>query len=188
MPGLITADRLTLRRWEQKHLDALMAAIAVSLGELRPWMPWAQLMPTRESEQAVLERSRVRFDAGQEFNYFLFEVDTNELVGFAGLEPKLAGTAEIGYWVRSDRHRSGYATEAASALTTTAFEFFADIAVVEIRMDKANVASAGVPRKLGYRISGEEEFLTDRATWLPGQSGQGWIWQTDRETWKTSHA
>ena len=109
MPDLISADRLTLRRWEHKHLDALMAAIAVSLAELRPWMPWAQAMPTRESEQAVLARSRARFDAGQEFNFFLFESDTNELVGYAGLEPKPAGTAEIGYWVRSDRHRNGYA-------------------------------------------------------------------------------
>lgn len=88
--------------------------------------------------------------------------------------------AEVGYGVRSDRHRRGYATEAVGALTSAAFRHLRGLGAVEVRMDRANVASAGVPAKLGFALAGEE----DRDVLTPGQSGRGLVWQLTRRAWE----
>jgi len=55
---------------------------------------------------------------------------------------------EIGYWVHAAHTRRGHASAAAAALTTVAFTL-PGIEIVEIHHDRANLASEGVPRKLG---------------------------------------
>lgn len=180
LPAVVCTERLELRRWRVDDHRALTAAISVSLDELRVWMPWARAMPTAEVERAVIEASRVRFDRGEDFEYFLFEASTAELVGAAALHLPEPDRAEIGYWVRSDRHRRGYATEAARALTSGAFEHVPSVRAVEIRMDEANAPSAGVPSKLGYELIGEE----DRDIVTPGHTGRGLVWRTTRATWQ----
>jgi RimJ/RimL family protein N-acetyltransferase len=176
-------EQLALRRWRLDDHRSLMAAISVSLDELRAWMPWAQAMPTAEAERAVIVASSARFDRGEDFEYFLFELGTGELVGGAGLHLRPAETpetAEIGYWVRSDRHRRGYATEAARALTSAAFEHLPGLRAVEVRMDKGNAASARIAAKLGYELIGEE----DRDIVTPGHTGRGLVWRTTRAIWR----
>jgi RimJ/RimL family protein N-acetyltransferase len=180
LPAVMCTDRLELRRWRIDDLEALMDAIGVSLEELRVWMPWARAMVTAEAERAVIEASSARFDCGEDFEYFLFEVSSSELVGAAGLHLREPKRAEIGYWVRSDRHRRGYATEAARALTSAAFEHVPSAQTIEIRMDGANVASAGVPSRLGYELIGEES----RDIVAPGHTGRGLVWRTTRATWR----
>jgi RimJ/RimL family protein N-acetyltransferase len=46
-------------------------------------------------------------------------------------------------------------------------------------MDRANGASAAVPRKLGFTLIREEE----RPRVTPGHTGVGLIWSLDRSTW-----
>jgi RimJ/RimL family protein N-acetyltransferase len=121
-------------------------------------------MPTAEEELAVLTAGMAAFDADDEWVYMLYELETDELVGGAGLHRRIGpGGLEIGYWVRSDRAGRGYATAAARALTQAAFDFLPDIERVEIHMDQANAASAAVPQKLGYRMTeeGRRDILGD---------------------------
>lgn len=181
LPPALLGERLDLRRWRESHLDRLLPAVASSLEELRRWMPWAQVVPSANAERAAIQAGSDRFDRGEAFDYFLFERATDALVGAAGVRLLTPGTAEIGSWVRTDRHRRGYATEATRVLTSAAFNYLPDIDVVEIHMDKANTASAAVAAKLGYRLDGEEQ--RDRLT--PGHTGTGLIWSTDRATWST---
>jgi RimJ/RimL family protein N-acetyltransferase len=169
LPGVLQSERLRLVRWRHEYLDALMVAIEMSLAELGLWLPWAQEMPTAEAERIVIEQG----------SRLLFEVDSDELVGGAGLHPRRHDSAEIGYWVRSDRHRRGYATEAAKTLVDAGFNYLPDLQVIEIHMDRANLASAGVPKRLVFKLLGEVE--RDQVT--PGHSGRGLIWMTDRGTW-----
>ncbi|HEV2766500.1 MAG TPA: GNAT family N-acetyltransferase [Acidimicrobiales bacterium] len=182
LPPALPGERLELRRWRESHLDRLLPAVASSLGELRRWMPLAQVMPSANAERAAIRASSDRFERGETFDYFLFERATDALVGAAGVRLPTPGTAELGYWVRSDRHRRGYATEATRVLTSAAFNYLPGIDVVEIHMDKANTASAAVAAKLGYRLDGEEE----RERLTPGHSGTGLIWSTDRTTWASA--
>jgi RimJ/RimL family protein N-acetyltransferase len=49
---------------------------------------------------------------------------------------------------------------------------------VEIRCDVANLASASVPRRLGYRL---DRVVDDRVT-APGETGRLMVWVVDRRT------
>jgi RimJ/RimL family protein N-acetyltransferase len=126
----------------------------------------------------VLEASTAAFDADQEWSYFVIEPSTTELVGGSGLHRRAApDTVEIGYWVRSDRTNRGYATAAAAALAEAAFVYLPEVQHVEIHMDKANLASAAVPPKAGFRFEREEI----RECLAPGHTGSGFVWVRDRQ-------
>lgn len=159
-----------------------MEAVTASLAELRIWMPWASERPTTDEYSGVLRGFDAAFDAGTEFVFGMFELPAFVVVRGCGLHfrPR-PGVAEIGYWVRTDRHRRGYATAAARALTSAAFRYLEKIAEVHITMDRANAASAGVPAKLGSELGDEEE----RQVLAPGHTGRGLRWVVKRAGWET---
>ncbi len=179
LPTTIRTERLELHRWAPEHLDDVLSAIAQSWTELHPWMPWADEVPTADAQLDVLRAGRALFDAEETFEYFLFETATAELVGAVGVVRRGPDHAEIGYWVRSDRHRRGYATEATRALTRAGFDHLHEVISMEIHMDQANLASAAVARKAGYVLIGDEQ----RVQLAPGQTGVGWIWRATRDGW-----
>ena len=177
LPRTIPAGPLELRVCGPEHLDRVMAAIEASRAELARWLPWADPMPTRAFERDFLVGAAAAFEADRDWAYLIFERDGEELVGGCGLHPRGEGQAEIGYWVRSDRTGRGYATAAAGALRTVALEYLPRVDSIVIRMDQANGASAAVPPKLGFTLTGEDplrEVLTE------GHTGRGWIWTFTR--------
>lgn len=166
-PYRIHTERLVVRCWEPRDAPLLKEALDSSLEHLKPWMPWAHDEPQPLEEKVrLLRRFRGEFDLGRNFVYGLLDTDEATVVGGAGLHPRIGeGGLEIGYWIRADRVRRGLATEAAAALTRVAFDVCgADR--VEIRVDPANAASLGVPRRLGFR---EEATLLRR---LPGRPSE----------------
>lgn len=184
LPDVLPAGPMELRRWRPEDVDDVLEAVAASLPELRAWMPWAQQLPSRGAELDVLQRFDAAFDAGTDFCYGMYEPASRSVVGGCGLHLRHGPhTAEIGYWVRTDRHRRGYATAAARALTAAAFTYLPHIQVVHITMDDANAASAGVPRKLGYSLRGTER----RERVAPSHSGRGLRWVMDRARWEATH-
>jgi RimJ/RimL family protein N-acetyltransferase len=150
-PRRAATDRLLIRRYEQEDAPLVKEAVDSSVEHLRVFMDWAWFAP--ESLELVEERLDAfgqAFDRGDDFVYGLFPLDGSELVGGAGLHPRVGpGAFEIGYWIRASRLRQGLATEAAAALTRLAFER-CSVERVEIHVDPANVASLGVPAKLGF--------------------------------------
>src|SRR2546421_9227261 len=103
LPDRLDAGPIELRRWHPDCLDELMDALAISLDDLRPWLPWAQRMPSAEEEFAILEVGAAAFDADEEWAYMLHEVASGDLVGGIGLHRRVGpGGLEIGYLVRSD--------------------------------------------------------------------------------------
>jgi RimJ/RimL family protein N-acetyltransferase len=178
MPAEMPAGEvLILRRWTASMIDQLLESIEASQPELARWLPWADPMPTRAAELEVVRSAERAFADDQDYPYFLIERASGDLVGCAGLHPKSGGVREIGYWVRSDRTRRGYATLAARSLCNAAFRHLPDVEKVIIRMDQGNAASASIPPKLGFSLEGEEE-LGNALT--AGHTGRGWIWSTGR--------
>jgi RimJ/RimL family protein N-acetyltransferase len=181
LPDSLGRDPLTLLRWRPEHVDALLATVTDSLTELRRWMPWAYETPTRSALRDVLAQGESLFDDDERWEYVLSEDGTDQLVGAAGVhrsdDPQ---RPEVGYWVRSDRTGRGYATTAAATLVDAAFTWVPGAERVGIRMDQANVASAAVPRKLGFALVGEE----DREILTPGHTGRGFIWETSNDAWR----
>jgi RimJ/RimL family protein N-acetyltransferase len=158
-PYRIVTERLVLRCYDPADAPLLDDAVDSSLDHLRPWMPWAQAPSSLDDTIELLRRFRAQFDLGENSIYGAFTPDGSEVVGGAGLHPRVApGGLEIGYWIRASRTRAGLATEAAAVLTRVAFEL-CRVDRVEIHVDPANVASLAIPRKLGYR---EEATLRRR--------------------------
>jgi RimJ/RimL family protein N-acetyltransferase len=162
-------------------VDDVVSAIEASFDELHRWMAWAQTMPTRELLVGLTGENLTLFDDDQQWSYWMREIDGGALVGSAGVHPRgRVGELEIGYWVRSDRTGRGYASEAAAMLTSAAFDSPLGIDVVRISMDRANHASAAVPRRLGFTL--DEEYERDIVT--PGHSGRGIAWTVGRDEWR----
>ncbi|MBV8160769.1 MAG: GNAT family N-acetyltransferase [Acidimicrobiia bacterium] len=138
LPANLPAGPVTLRRWRVADTADALVAIQASIDDLRPWMDWAaDGVPSEPAQREVFRRGEAAFEDGTQFGYLLREVATGEVVGGCGLHPRVGpGGIEIGYWVRSDRHSRGYATAAARALTAAAFEWLAEVQVVEIHVDE----------------------------------------------------
>ena len=177
LPEHLDGGDIELRRARPELSDAIYDATLASFEELHQWMTWAHEVPTRAALIAFLSSAHALFDRDEDCNYALIEKSSGDVVGSSGLhfkgDPR---SREIGYWVRTDRTRRGYATSAARALSAAAFRFL-PIERVTIRMDKANVASASVPPKVGFRLLGEE----DRPLETPGHTGTGLIWIRERD-------
>jgi ribosomal-protein-serine acetyltransferase len=178
LPDTIPSPRLKLRRWVATDAADLCAAVTANLEHLRPWMPWIAAEPVSIAERmALLAQWQSEWERGGDavIGAFLDGV----IVGSTGIHRRRGpGVLEIGYWVHRDHTRNGYATEIAASLTTAAFTV-PDIDRVEIHHDKANVASAGVPRSLGYTFAGE----TLDAVTSPGEVGIDCRWVVQRHEW-----
>jgi ribosomal-protein-serine acetyltransferase len=151
--------------------------VTESAGHLRPWLPWA-VDYTRESAEEFLAGSVRGWDEGLVFNYAITTAGTTggALAGGIGLMRRIGpGGLEIGYWVRRACTRRGLATAASAALVQQAFRL-PGVDRVEIVHDELNVASGGIPRKLGF-TEAERRPLD-----LPGRegSGVGVVWRLTR--------
>ena len=141
-------------------------------------MPWITVEPqTPENRLALINRWQADWEGGGDS--MIGALLDGVVIGSTGLHRRRGpGVLEIGYWVHVDHTGKGYATEMAEALTTAAFSVD-DIERVEIHHDKANVASAGVPRRLGYTFADE---ALDPIT-SPGEIGIDCRWLVTRQQW-----
>jgi ribosomal-protein-serine acetyltransferase len=177
------APRLTLRRWVADDAQDLGTAITDNIDHLRPWMPWIAAEPqSLPNRVALLTQWQNEWDRGGDVVVGAFF--DGAIVGSAGLHRRRGpGVLEIGYWVHVEHIRNGYATEIASALTTAAFTV-PGIDRVEIHHDKANIASAGIPRRLGFTFAEE----SPNTVLAPGEVGIDCRWMIERQQWPTATA
>lgn len=172
----VGAHGLVLRRWRLADRDGLLAAIEASMPELRRFMPWASEDPTPATVGAFLELVAVDVPGTTSIGFGLLDAG-GEIVGGFGLHDRRGpGVLEIGYWVRSDRTGRGYATAATRALTCVALDTCPDIDRMEIRCDPANLASAAIPTKLGYRLDRVDPSEIEAAA----QTGSQQVWVLER--------
>ncbi|MBV9415736.1 MAG: GNAT family N-acetyltransferase [Solirubrobacterales bacterium] len=179
LPGRIEGpDGLVLRRWVSADAEALGRAVAESAEHLRPWMEWITNEPMAlDQRRALISEWERLWSAGGDVILGIFL--SEEIVGGCGLHRRIAPDGlEIGYWIHSDFLRRGLATRAAGLLTGAALAL-PGITHVEIHHDKANQASAGVPRKLGFELVGE--ISDERAA--PAELGIEWRWRMEKLGW-----
>jgi ribosomal-protein-serine acetyltransferase len=170
---VIEAGKVTLRRYREDDQDALLETVVASADHLRPWMPWA-LGYSRQSQAEFLAGAARDWEAGVAYNYAI--TTAGALVGGTSLMARVGpGGLEIGYWVHGAYTRRGLATAAAAALVEQAFRL-PGIDWVEIVHDELNVASGGVPRKLGFTEVGRRRLDSPSAD----GTGMGVVWRLVR--------
>ena len=171
--AVIEHGPVTLRRLREDDLDAVLRAVTESLDHLRPWLPWAANY-TRQSAAEFLAKAERDWADGNEYNYAIFTDDA--MAGGCGLMSRIGpGGLEIGYWVHRAHTRRGLATAASAALVEQAFRL-PGVNRVEIVHDELNVASGGIPRKLGFTEVGRQPLEMPP----PEGTGVGVVWRMTR--------
>jgi len=151
----IETERLVVRCYQPSDTQLLADSISENIEHLKPFMPWAHFEPEPIEEKAKRTlRFRGMFDLQQDYIYGIFNTDETKLLGSTGLHTRLGDNElEIGYWIHKDFTNKGLVTESTAALIQVAFEII-HIHRVEIHCDPANLASASIPRKLGFTHEG----------------------------------
>lgn len=166
-PELFESERLFIRAPRVGDGEELNAAVIESFAELKPWMPWAQTLPTLEESEITIRKSLARFTAREDLWLLCFDKETGRLVVASGLHridwdvPRF----EIGYWCRTSSCGRGYATEAVRAIAGFAREKLA-ARRIEIRMDDRNARSWRVAERGGFAL---EVILKNERRALDGQ-------------------
>ena len=170
-PERMEEDGLVLRRWMVSDAEALHALTAESASCLRPWVTWIDDDASIEGRRAFIAESEREWRGGESLLRGIFV--GGHIVGGCSLtaRPGASGVWEIGYWLAPAFRGHGFATRAARLLTEVALAD-PDVRAVEIRHDKANVASGAVPRRLGYTFVGEAPNRVP----APADSGTDLVW------------
>ena len=155
VPERIETAHLVLRCPRRGDGAVLNAAIAVSMAELGPWIPWAGTQPTADESEVHCRRQQAKFILREDFVFLIFAREADggegELLGGTGLH-RIDWTLrrfEIGYWRKTGLDGRGIATETVQAMTRLAFDTLG-ARRVEIRMADDNIRSWKVAERAGY--------------------------------------
>ncbi len=169
---------MRLRRFTPDDADLLEGLVQRNIDHLLPWLGWAADEPLGSAgRREQLEDWDRQWEAGEDRH--LLATSDGVGVGVVGLHRRGGpGVVEVGYWLDAAAQGHGTMTAAVSAAIDMAF---ADdgIRCVQIRHDRANARSGGVPRRLGLRFVDER----DDEPAAPGESGREWTWETTRRWW-----
>jgi len=151
LPERIETERLLLQRHAVQDAPALKAAVDANIEHLRAWMPWAMEEPSPLSAmEERIQKFRASFNTSEDWGYTIRRVGSPAIIGSCGLHARIGPNAlEIGYWLDARETGHGYATEATAALIVAAFATGV-VDRIEIRCDPMNLASAAIPRRLGF--------------------------------------
>lgn len=178
LPARFDTARLVLRWYEPSDAAALFDVVTRSRSTMLPWLPWAA-SDHRSIEESIyniewFRRGRSNWDdaymniAG--YVVGAFEKSTGKLIGGTGLNRFTRSThnAETGYWVDAALLRRGYCTEMTAGILSWAFtpQNAGGFGLRRVHIFAAanNIASCGVPRKLGLR----QEIHTLKDRWVDG--------------------
>lgn len=151
----IKTERLVVRCYQPADARLLLESVTENVEHLKPWMPWVHNEPTsfEQKLQGVIN-FRGKFDLHENYVYGIFNREETQLLGGTGLHPRIGDNElEIGYWIHKDYINKGLVTESTAALVKVAFEII-HIHRIEIHCDPRNLASASIPRKLGFTHEG----------------------------------
>lgn len=155
IPEQICTDRLDIRVVRPGDGAAIHEAVAESIEQLRPWMPWAQKLMTVDEQEAWCRQSYSKFLSRQDIALALWLKGSRICIGCTGMHridwsvPSVA----IGYWLRTAYTGKGYITEAVHAVTTFAFDAL-QTRRVEVFMDIRNERSRRVAERCGFQFEG----------------------------------
>ncbi|MDQ0196466.1 GNAT family N-acetyltransferase [Paenibacillus wynnii] len=154
-PESFETERLLIRAPLWGDGVSLNEAIGESLNEVKPWMLFAQTMPTLEESEIFTREARLAFLKRDKLHMRIFNKSTGSFIGNSGLHQINWDTRnfEIGYWIRSSCSGYGYMTEAVNGITEFAIHTL-EANRIEIRCSARNFKSAAVAERAGFTLDG----------------------------------
>ncbi len=153
IPDHLETERLLIRAPQPGDGRVVNDGIRELIAELRPWMPWARVVPSVAETETFVREAALRFRNQEDLPLLMFRKSDGLYVGGSGLHnidwnvPRF----EIGYWLRTSLHRQGYMTEAVNGIAAMAFGKLEAVRL-EIRCDARNVRSAAVAERAGFTL------------------------------------
>jgi len=149
---VIHGGRAVLRPWRGEDADDLAAACDDPLTQR--FLPLLPGQYTRaDADWWITEGAPTAFATGGAA-YAVADPTTDRVLGGAGLRPRSAGAAEMGYWVAPWARSGGVATAAARMLAAHAFSEGLERLI--LRTDPANAPSQRVAIAAGFAREGVE--------------------------------
>jgi len=155
IPEQFETDRLIVKAPKIGDGTMIGEAITESHAELKPWLTWADPLPTHEKNEEMNRLSIVSFLRREVFRMNVHQKSDGLFVGVTSLHhiDWSVPAFEIGYWVRTSLAGKGYAKESVLGITDFAFKILG-AQRMEIRCDPRNDRSAAVAQKAGYILEG----------------------------------
>jgi ribosomal-protein-serine acetyltransferase len=178
-----------LRPWVPADAQAMLDALNLDRSSYLPWLVWVG-NDNQDLAQCIYHVERFRREAEQpECRHSvlgIFDRATGDVLGGTSLHDVIRARhqAEIGYWIRPDRRRTGLCAEAVAGLISWAFTPQSaggwGLRRIEIYCAAKNESSQRVPAKLGLR----REVHKVSCQWI---EGRGWDdllgWGVVNEEW-----
>ena len=155
IPEEFETDRMVVRVGRPGEGAAVNEAIRESIAELKPWLTWAQTVPSVEEGEKQAREAYAKFHARTDLIYRGWLKGTGAFVVGSGLHHIVWSVPrfEIGYWVRTSMSGQGYVTEIVGAMARLAFDTLT-AERVEIRCDEGNERSWRVAERCGFTLEG----------------------------------
>jgi ribosomal-protein-serine acetyltransferase len=153
---VLTTTHLDLVPLSPAHAMSLFQVVMDSRPELLAWMPWAR-EPTLEGTLAQAVSSERDWYEDAEFHFVLVGRTTGQVLGITGLNRDGPGSAELHYWIRSDRSGQGLTTEACRGLIVWAPRALG-LRRLTLWAGTHNAASRRVAAKLGFKHIGRLDW------------------------------
>lgn len=156
IPLRLETERLILRAPQQSGDGGIVnEAIKDSINELKPWLPFAQKLPTVEETEANLREAHINFLKRKSFRFLIFRKDTDEFIGITSFESVVwdVPKCEIGYWINTNYSGNGYMIEAVKGLSKFGLNQL-KLKRIEIRCEATNFKSRSIPEKIGFELEG----------------------------------
>jgi RimJ/RimL family protein N-acetyltransferase len=151
----LTDGVVTLRPFEFGEEGILHQAVHESLAELEPWMAWANEKYTNETALNFITLTRTYWSNGTLYAFAITDAQTGVIIGGCSLSHihPVYHFCNLGYWVRTSRHREGIAGRATKLAARFAFEKVKLIRA-EVVIAVGNERSIRVAEKIGAHYEG----------------------------------
>lgn len=138
-----------IRPYELRDVEPLHEAIAESVREISPWLPWCHPGYSADESRSWIEHCLAAWSEQAEYNFAIVG-PAGRILGGCGLNQlrREHRIANLGYWVRSSAAGAGVAPAAVRKVAGFAFRE-TELARLEIVVAVDNVRSHRVAAKVG---------------------------------------
>lgn len=148
---------LSFRPLVESDSATIHQAVMLSLENLRPFMDWANQKMSVENQLERIQKSRLAYSKGNEFDFSVFDTNSGEFMMSATLGPPRSlnkKALSIGYWTSTKYVNRGLATLTTKILTVVAFDYFG-CDRVEIGCNESNEKSMRVINNCNFILEGK---------------------------------
>lgn len=147
-------DEIVMKLLDNSHAEVQFDIVQKNREFLREFLPWVDKTHTVDDALANIQKSREGFELKESLELGIFYKD--QFVGRCGFISKMkTNSAEIGYWLDQDYNGKGIMAQCVKKLAEYGLGELGKHRIV-IRMDKTNLPSRAIPKKIGFTYEGTE--------------------------------